>query len=270
MRTIVAALDNSLAAGPVLATALALGPVLDAEVGALHVTVDGERVARNEAVAVGVPFHTTSGGVVERLSEAALKDEVAAVVIGARGTPAGHRPLGGTALAVATSLAKPVFIVPPDARRPGVIRRVLVPLEGDRAESFTPRSIVELAEGTELDVIVVHVLEEESLPSFTDQPQHEQTAWATEFLRRYCPWGIGSVQLLVRIGRTEDIVPEVAVESGVDVIAIAWAQELADEHAPVVRAALARSRATVMLVPVQARAVVQAPSTSSVLLHTAG
>ena len=52
------------------------GLVLDAEVGALHVTVDGERVARNEAVAVGVPFHTTSGGVVERLSEAALKEHL--------------------------------------------------------------------------------------------------------------------------------------------------------------------------------------------------
>ena len=45
MNRILAAVDNSLAATPVLATARSLAPVLDAEVQALHVNVDGDRIA---------------------------------------------------------------------------------------------------------------------------------------------------------------------------------------------------------------------------------
>jgi hypothetical protein len=70
-------------------------------------------------------------------------------------------------------------------------------------------------------------------------------------LRRYCPWGIGAVQLEVRVGRSEELVPLVAAEERVDLIALGWSQELAEGRAPVVRAALARGRTPVMLVPVQ-------------------
>ena len=91
----------------------------------------------------------------------------------------------------------------------------------------------------------------DEIPPFTDQPQHEHSAWATEFVARYCPWGVGSVQLEVRIGRAEELVPRVAAESGCDLIALGWAQELAPGRAPVVRAALERSHRPVMLVPVR-------------------
>jgi nucleotide-binding universal stress UspA family protein len=247
---LIAALDNSLAAGPVLSTAVALGKLLGAEVVALHIPADGDRTARIAAEAAGLELQTPAGPVVDSLIEIGRSSDVFAIVLGARGTPAGRRPLGSTALAVATSLPKPVVVVPPDARSPGELRRVLVPLEGTLSATLTPREIIRLADQSELEVILLHVLEEKSLPAFTDQPQHEHRAWAVEFVRRYSPWGIGRVRLETRVGRTEDLIPLVAEEAGVDLIALGWAQELAEGRARIVRATLGHCRVPVMLVPV--------------------
>ena len=249
MTKVLAALDNSLAAKPVLQTAVALGGLLDAEVDPVHVPVDGDRVARATAAAEGLALRIVTGPVAQRLLEEGRQDEVVAAVVGARGTPAGPKPLGHTALALATSLPKPVVVVPPDIRRPGKLRRVLAPVEG--GVELTPTAIIELARGADLDVVVLHVLEEAALPAFTDQPQHEQGAWAREFLLRYCPWGIGSARLEVRVGRAEDLVAPVAHETDSDIIALGWTQEVAEHRAPVVRAVLARAQVPVMLVPVQ-------------------
>jgi nucleotide-binding universal stress UspA family protein len=250
MTKVIAALDNSLAATPVLTTALALGKLLDASVEPFHIKTNGDRVARNAAEAAGLVLHSVTGSVVERLTEVAASDETAAVVLGARATPAGPRPLGSTALAVATSLAKPIVVVPPDAVPARVFRQVLVPVEAGVSSALTPRAIIEVAFGSELDVVVLHVHDEASLPAFTDQPQHEQSAWGHEFLRRYCPWGIENVRLEVRAGRCEQLLSAVAEETNADLIALGWAQELAADRAPVVRATLERSHRPVMLVPV--------------------
>jgi nucleotide-binding universal stress UspA family protein len=250
MTKVIAALDNSLAASPVLATALALGQVFDADVEAVHVPHDGARIARNVSAAAHVPLSTVKGPVAERLIALGQASDVEALVLGARSSRLGRRPLGSTAMAVATSLATPIVVVPPDARRPERMRRVLVPLEGDAEALHTPRTIIELARETQLDVVVLHVLEEHGIPPFTDQPQHEQRAREEEFLRRYCPWGIGNVRAEMRVGRSEEIVPERAEEIEADIVALGWSQELQAGRAPVVRAALEHCRCPVMLVPV--------------------
>jgi nucleotide-binding universal stress UspA family protein len=251
MRKVIAALDNSLAATPVLATALALGRMLGAAVEPVHVQTNDDRVARGAAEAAGLTLRTLRGSVVDRLSEVGEREDTAALVLGARGTPLGRRPLGSTALAVAGSLPKPIVIVPPEAKCEPVFRRALVPMEAAVSPALTPRAIVELAEGAELDVVVLHVHEEDSLPLFTDQPQHEQAAWAREFLRRYCPWGISVVRLEVRVGRSEELVPLVAEQTEADLIALGWSQQLEPGRAPVVRGTLERARTPVMLVPVE-------------------
>jgi nucleotide-binding universal stress UspA family protein len=252
MSKVIAALDTSMAAQPVLLSALSLGRALGAEVEAVHVSEDGDRVARDAADGEHVPLRVAQGPVLEALVDAAGAEDVLALVVGARGSPFGRKPLGGTALAVATSVAKPVLVVPPDARRPGQLGRVLVPLEARRTHA--PQAIIALARGTELEVLVLHVFEEESLPLFTDQPQHEHPAHVDEFLRRHCPWGIESSRLEVRVGRSDELVPLVAEQADVDLIALGWAQELGPNRAPIVRAALSRARVPVLLVPVQAAA----------------
>lgn len=255
MKKILAALDNSLAGKPVLTTAHALGAVLGATTEAIHVQIDGDRTARNTAAAAGVALRTLHGTVVDCIVEAGDADDVVALVLGARGTPGGRRPLGGTATAVATALLKPVVIVPPDADPPAALRRILVPLEGSRSTSLAPRSLLELAREAQIDVVALHVLDEDSIPSFTDQPQHEHGAWAREFLARYCPSGLGTVQLETRVGRSDELVSLMAEECGCDLIALGWSRELAPGRAPVVRGTLERSHVPVMLIPVRLAAV---------------
>jgi nucleotide-binding universal stress UspA family protein len=254
MTKIIVALDSSLAARSVLASARALASLLDAEVEALHVQTDGDRTVRATAEAAAVRLRTVRGSVIERLVEAGGADDVVALAIGARGTPATRRPLGSTAAAVATALPKPVLIVPPDADPPAAFRRVLVPLEGTLSSSLAPRAMLELSRGAELDVLALHVHDEDSIPAFTDQPQHEQQAWTREFLRRYCPSGLGSVRLETRVGRSGELVPLVAEEFDCELIALGWSQELAAGRASVVRETLERTHRPVLLIPVRSGA----------------
>jgi nucleotide-binding universal stress UspA family protein len=247
---VIAALDNSLAARPVLATAQSLAKLFDARVDAVHVRKNGTRVASNEAAAAGLRLQMLAGPTVERLAEVADAEDVAAVVIGARGTPAGARPVGSTAFELMESLDKPLVVVPPDVTRPEELRLVLVPLEGTISTSLAPRRLMEVACDAELDVVVLHVHDEASLPSFTDQPQHEAEAWAEEFLARYTPGRLREVRLEVRVGRREEEILRLAEEAGADLIALGWSQDLAPGRASVVRTVLERGRVPVMLVPV--------------------
>jgi hypothetical protein len=100
-------------------------------------------------------------------------------------------------------------------------------------------------------MIALHVFEEEQLPAFTDQPQHEWREWAREFICRYCRWYSGTLRLETRVGRVRDLVPRVAEEVAADLVALGWSQELGPGHAPIVRDVLARCRLPVLLVPVE-------------------
>jgi nucleotide-binding universal stress UspA family protein len=251
MKKVLAALDNSLGGRPLLAAASALATLLDARVEAVHVQTGGDRTARNTAGAAGIQLQTTTGPVVGRLVEAGGADDVVALAIGARGTPSGRRPLGGTASAVASTLPKPVMIVPPDADPPKAIRRVLVPIEGLVSSSLAPRWLFDPAREAGIDVLALHIHDEESIPAFSDQPQHEQAAWSAEFVRRYCPWGIEDVRLETRVGRIGELIPLVAAESSCDLIALGWSQELAANRTPILAETLARANTPVLLVPVQ-------------------
>jgi nucleotide-binding universal stress UspA family protein len=250
MTSVLAALDNTVAARPVLATAEAFASLVGSEPAVTHVRVNGDRAARLVAEAAGRPLVELTGEPVEELVRAASRDDVSAIVLGTRATPAGARPVGHTALAVAERVAKPVLLVPPDTPRAGTIKRVLVPLEGSVSSSLAPRQIFELAAQQHINAVVLHVLEEASLPLFTDQPQHEAAAWAREFLARYCPSGADQVAFESRVGRPEELIPRAAEELAVDLVALGWSQELARGRAPVVRAVVERARIPVLLVPV--------------------
>jgi nucleotide-binding universal stress UspA family protein len=253
-KEVLAAVDCSLAAGPVLATARALGEVLGAQATAIHVRQGRTQTPRSLSKAAGVPLRVVDGAVVERLVSAARSDAVAAVVIGAHSVPADPRPLGSTAIAIATTLVKPVVVVPPEAEPRQAIRRVLVPLEGDVATSDAPQSLIDLVPTVGLDVVALHVVLPNSIPAFTDQPCHEQEARAREFIARYCPWGLETVRLATRVGRREEHVPLAARELACDLIVLGWSQRLTPGRARVVRAALEGSGLPVMLFPVPASA----------------
>jgi len=251
MRKVIAALDNSSAARAVLATAGNVAQLFGAEVEAVHVGEDGDRVARDAAAAAGLQLKRIAGPTVPALVDAAAADDVAALVVGTRRLPTGGRPVGATALDVITSLLKPVVVVPPDAVRRPALRRVLVPLEGTTATSLAPKGIIELADDADLEIVVVHVHDAATLPSFTDQPQHQARAWADEFVARYCPWGIGKVSVELRVGRPEEEILAAAERTDAHLIALGWSQEIDWGRAPVVRELLERGRIPVLLVPVR-------------------
>jgi nucleotide-binding universal stress UspA family protein len=254
MTRIIAAIDNSAAATPVLETARMVSELLDADVEAVHVRRDRDTAAAAAAAAADVPFHVTSGSTPDRLSEAIAPPDVAALVLGARSTPAGRRPVGSTALELITSASKPVIVVPPDKRLAASIDSILVPLDASSATAAALAGTIELARRSKIAVIVLHVREEASLHPFSDQPQHEARAWAEEFVARYCPCPLDEVDLHLRVGVPREQIGNVVEETGADLIVLGWSQTLEPGRAAVVRATLTRSPVPVMLLPVDAPA----------------
>jgi nucleotide-binding universal stress UspA family protein len=249
MTRVVAAMDDTPSAGAVLASAAAVAQLFDATLEAVHVRSDGCETAAGHARRARVPLEIVEGGVVESLVAMGREHDVAALVLGTREEHTADEPLGSTALAVVGGVEKPIVLIPPRAAPLERIRRVLLPLEGSRRTSLAPASVLEVAHSAAVDVIVLHVFDEESLPEFTDQPQHETEVWANEFLARYCPVGLRSVSLALRIGEPAETVVRVAEESGVDLIALGWNQLLAPGRAAIVRAVLERGRLPLMLIP---------------------
>ncbi|HET7636851.1 MAG TPA: universal stress protein [Candidatus Limnocylindria bacterium] len=250
MRSGVAAIDSSSAARPVLSAATAVAKLLDARVDALHVTEVDAAPARAAADAAGLPLRVVEGEPEAAIAAASSPSEVALVVVGARGTPGGRRPAGHVATQLATSLRKPVMLVPPETPSPVRLRRLLVPLEAAMPTAAALRRLVELACRGGVEVVLLHVFDEERLPLFTDQPQHEVEAWIAEFLRSYCDRP-DEVQVQPRAGVAAEHLLAAADEIGADALLLAWHQQLLPGRARLVRAALAQSHIPVVLVPVR-------------------
>ena len=252
MSKVLAAIDNSAAARPVLSTAVAVAELLGADVEAVHAREDGYRTARAAAEAAGVSLRETRTRGVPGIVEAAEDADVAQVVLGARASHAGRRPAGHVALELARSVRKPLVVVPPEVPVPVALRRILVPLDGTSATADALAATVRLACRSKLAVIALHVLEYSTLPLFSDQTQHEFDAWEQEFLRRHCP-NPELVALETRVGVPGEHVLRVARDAGADMVALGWSQKLEGGHAAVVREVLAASPMPVLLVPVDAR-----------------
>jgi nucleotide-binding universal stress UspA family protein len=246
---VLAALDNSAAARPVVEYAAELARVLAADVDALHIRGDGGERALAAAEHAGVVLRTDDGDPRAQLRREAEEDDVVAVVLGRSRQPA-VGPVGSVALELLTRLPKPVAVVPAEAAHPGRVGRVLVPLEGTRSTSLAPRRPLELAHDAGLEIVLVHVFDADSLPPVTDQPQHETAAWANEFLARYSPVPPEHVRLESRLGDPGEQIVLVAREIDADMIALGWTQELASGRAPIVCAALEQAKLPVLLIPV--------------------
>jgi nucleotide-binding universal stress UspA family protein len=249
MSRVLAAVDSSAAARPVLGAAPALAELFGAGVEAIHVREDGTEVPEAEARAQGIDLRILSGQTIPALVEAAALEDVVAVVLGIRGTPGGRRPAGHVALAVITAVPKPLAVVPPETPTPLAIGRALVPLDGSAATTSALTRTIELACAARAEVVALHVRTADSLPLFDDQPQHEARAWAEEFAARYCPPPFDSVELELRVGGVGEHVLDVAAAAHADLIVLGWAQDLSPGHAAVVKQALERSTVPLLLVP---------------------
>lgn len=246
---LLAAVDNSAVARHVLETAKALAPLYGASVDAVHIREDGSQTAKAAASATGLELRELADPTFDRLIELGHVHDVVGLVIGTKAGRLARRPLGHVALDLLVAVRKSLVLVPPQTAIPFRLRRVLVPLDGTSVTAAALTRTVDLARDSEVEVEVLHVHDEESLPLFSEQPQHETESWAREFLARYCP-SVDLARLHLRVGRPGEHVLRVAQEMDADLIALGWAQDLSPGRAAVVREALERSRIPVLLVPV--------------------
>lgn len=250
MTRLLAAMDDSAAARPVLDVARALAPQFGCEVSAVTVATDGPgTTAGAVAAAAGERLAVLHGDPVERLAEAVAADDVCGVVVGARGRPTGRRPAGHVACALATTCGKPVVVVPPEVAPVPTLERVLVAVEapGEVASGLEGAPIV--APGTAVEVVAVHVNDETTLPGFSDQPQHEVEAFAEEFLARAFPDRSDHLRLELRVGVPVEEVLAVARDVGAQLVVVVWSCRMAPDHGLFVQALLAASHLPVLLVP---------------------
>lgn len=246
MTRIIAAIADDSAARAVLSVSSAIATLFTASVDALHVGEEREAVT-SAAREAGFALRTVPGQPVEKLIEAAGAEDVAAVVIGARGACAGKRPAGSTAMALLTSLDKPIAVVPPTAlQRP--IGSVLVPLDGTAASAVALREIVELASSAQLRIVVAHVHRAPSLPAFSNHLPHEVQAWSREFIARHCPAALDA-KLELRVGEAHEHILDICRAASCDLVALGWSQDIARGRAAVVRQVLAQSPVPVLLTP---------------------
>ena len=174
---------------------------MGAEVEAVHVDDAGMQGTAAENVrALQLPYHRRHGAVPATIVSTARERDAIAVVLGARGTPAGASPAGHVTIELVQALDLPVAIVPPQCR-PGPIRRALVAVEGD-GESHALRGIIRRMgpPRRKLEMVAVHVFTPERLPMFGDQPVHETEAWAEDFERRVLTPAGFDVKLELRAG----------------------------------------------------------------------
>jgi nucleotide-binding universal stress UspA family protein len=247
--TILAAVDASAAAQPVLDTATTLGRTLRMPVVALHVRQDGAEVERLLTERTGIELRLATGIPAEAIVGALAGADVALAVLGVRGHPAGRRPAGSTALAVATRAAKPVVVVPPEPRDapPAGLHRVLAPLDGTADTARAVEQTMGWFAGSGVEIVGLHVFDASTVPRFWDRPEHDHAAWTSEFLARNSP--AAGTRLEVRSGWPSDRVLEVASAERADMIVLGWGRRLTLDRAAVVREVLTRTPVPVILLP---------------------
>jgi len=170
--------------------------------------------------------------------------------VGVRGRSAGRRPAGHVAQELLTRITKPLLVVPPGARAPTSFGRLVVPLDGTTATAAGAQGLIDLVNGG-VEVIVIHVCDEDRIPAFTDQPQHETLAFAKEFVARYAPGTRAQLELRVGVPADEILAAAVAVDA--DLCVLGWAQSIEPGRAPVIKELLARSPIPLLLLPLATR-----------------
>lgn len=249
MSTVLAAVDDSLCAGPVLAAAKAFAALVSGDVLALHVGADAGTTARAQAVRAGVPFRQSAGDPLEVLAATAASG-ISAVVVGARDRASSRAEAGHLPLALVECVPCPVMVVPPHWPAKQRFDRVLIALEGRPGRARPVRRAVDVVAGADLDLTVVHVQDAADVPAFSDAPAHEMRAFAQEYLARSWPTA-PPLRLALPVGSPADEVLALAQELHPDVLVAGWAQGTGPAHGHVVRELLRRASCPVLLVAVE-------------------
>ncbi len=233
MTRIVAAVDEGPVSSAVVEVAEALQPALGSRVEVLTVAPDD-------------PGTIDSSTTAETVLEAATAGDVAVLVVGARSSPGGPRPVGHVTRAVLVESEVVVAVVPPEIDRSrDPISAVLLPLEGGAAPNRRVTEIVDALAAAGSTIDQVHVFDRSTAPPFWDRWQDEQL-YADQFSTRFAPQPTGTE---LRSGNVAQQIREAADAHRSTLIVLEWGQRLGGHRAPVVRDLLCNSAVPLLLVP---------------------
>ncbi|MDA8312932.1 MAG: universal stress protein [Actinomycetota bacterium] len=244
---VLAALERGTAAPEVLGIAIRVGEMTGAAVEAVHAGTSAPATLATLAGRVGVPLRQVAGPAGRALVSELERPEVRAIVMGAGRGGHGALGVGATTLDVTERSAKPVVVVPATGHlAEGPLHRLLVPLEGEEASSRPVLEALLPLLAQEVEVEVLHVFTDETLPRMLDRPVRDTELLGREFLAKNFPV---ATQILLRSGTVADRVVEVGTERGADMIVLSWSQDPSEGRARVVRDVLRGAALPVLLLP---------------------
>jgi nucleotide-binding universal stress UspA family protein len=244
MTTVLAAVDATPAARPVVRTAVRLAHLLDADTLSVHVGHD-PGPAQEVADELRSPLILAQGEPADQIVRLGERPDVSLIVLARSGIPTRHAP-GHTAQSVATRSSKPVLVVPPDATPRPRLTRAMFPLDGNERVSSAMRPMIATYIAAGFEVIALHVFQPDTVPRFMDGPE-DISVWRAEFLAQHCA-DLG-IRLATRPGPTAEALLQAAEIEDVDIIVIGWRQDLSPQRAAVIRTVLTAADRPVLLIP---------------------
>lgn len=245
-RVVLAALDATTAARPTLETSVRFAELTAAGVEAVHAGPEQPATLGILTQRAGVTLRLLPGPVEEEILKEISRPDVVAAVIGARGSPAGPRPAGHTAEQLLIRASKPIVVVAPEALASGPIRKLLIPLEGEKASSEPILKALVPLLAVDVELIVLHVFTPATLPRMLDRPRRDMALLGGEFIAKHCP---PATRIELRTGPVAASVAEVSREQSVDLVVLSWSQHSSPTHARVVREVVGASPVPILLLP---------------------
>lgn len=240
MSRVLALVDRSPVTAAVKETAVSMCRLLDSTLDLVEVQQDSVDVDDRDHV------RRLRGEPETALLDELTDDDVVLAVLGSRSLSAKPEVAGHVALSLLQSAPIPLLVVPPGSSGLSNLEpRVLVPLDG---ESETDAALLTTARALADSSAVVHVLhvyDSSSLPPFLGSSEDIEVL-AREFLAQHVTHDVGACEL--RIGDAASQILEVAKQRDIDLILIAWGQDLAPGRAEIVRRLL-RNGVPLLLVP---------------------
>jgi nucleotide-binding universal stress UspA family protein len=136
---------------------------------------------------------------------------------------------------------------------------ILVPHDGSPAIATAVEFACALAERARARVTILHVTGAGApsagdgaltTPRYLNQDHHEWPAWAREFITRACAPYLGTAQAVrMRLvsGAAGSAIVRFAIESGADLIVLAWKGELEGAHAAIMKEAIRNAPCPVVI-----------------------
>ena len=125
--------------------------------------------------------------------------------------------------------------------------RAVVPIEGIEEPSKALRKTMGSLSDVGTELIIVHVFDNSTIPSFWEGAGHNDIAWKKEFMLRYCAQR--NARLHLRIGKAPLAIVALAEDEDADVIVLEWNGSIEERRSPTIRSLIERSTTPLLIIP---------------------